>query len=160
MKEFELMKKTLYPNKLKSILFLILTLVFVIIGIYMLTDGEKMGWLVTVFFGLGMIVFIVNLFPQASYLKLDKEGFETCSLFKKHRYSWSEIGHFGVGKISNNKMVMFNFSKEYQRARKIRKVSSIISGAEGALHDNFGLKAEELAELMNAYKIGSDKLKK
>lgn len=159
MKEFKLKKKTLYPNKLKSILLLILSLIFVIGGIYMLNDGKKMGWLVTVFFGLGMIVFIVNLFPQASYLKLDKEGFETSSLFKKHRYSWNEISHFGVGKISNNKMVMFDFSKEYKKARKIRKVASMISGAEGALHDNFGLKAEELAELMNAYKIESDKLK-
>jgi len=47
---------------------------------------------------------------------------------------------------------MFNFSEEYKKAKKARKISSALSGAEGALHDTFGLKAEELADLMNEYK--------
>jgi len=121
----------------------------------MILEGEGMGWIVTGFFGFGSLIFIVNMLPQASYLKLDGVGFETSSLFRKHKYNWDDISHFGVGKISNNTMVMFNFSSSYQKARNARKIASMISGAEGALHDNFGMKAEELAQLMNEYKRAS-----
>lgn len=158
MEENKLQTRTLYPSKTKSVLFLLLTLVFVVIGILMILDGAGMGWLVTIVFGLGTITFILNMLPQASYLKLDSEGFEMCSLFRKHRYSWEDVSYFGVGRISHNKMVMFDFSDRYQKARKARKISSMIAGAEGALHDNFGMKAEELADLMNAYKVGSGKM--
>jgi len=53
---------------------------------------------------------------------------------------------------------MFNFSEEYKKAKKARKISSAISGAEGGLHDTFGLKAEELAKLMNEYKYASNRM--
>jgi len=152
MKKYSLEEKKLYPKKWKSILFLLLTLVFVVGGIWMILDGEKMGWFVAIFFGLGGLVFLINLLPQASYLKLNEEGFETCSMFRKHKYNWSDVGGFGVGSISGNKMVMFNFSQEYKKAKNARKLSSALAGAEGALHDTFGLKAEELAGLMNEYK--------
>jgi len=152
MKEYSLEEKTLYPKRWKSILFLLLTLGFTIGGVWMALDGEKMGWFISIFFGLGMLVFLINLSPQASYLKLNKEGFEVCSLFRKHKYHWNEVRDFGVGSISGNKMVMFNFSEEYKKAKKVRKISSTIAGAEGGLHDTFGLKAEELADLMNEYK--------
>lgn len=123
----------------------------------MLIDGEKMGWLVAVFYGLAALVLIVNMIPQASYLKLDREGFEFCSLFRKQRYNWNDVNQFWVDKISSNKMVMFDYSKKHQRAKTAREVSSMITDAEAALHDNFGMKAEDLAELMNRYKLENDK---
>lgn len=148
-----LVEQKLHPKKTKSILFLLLTLVFFVIGIMMIIDGEQKGWFVSITFGIGTLIFIVNLLPQASYLLLDKEGFEMCSMFRKHRYKWNEVAYFTVGSISNNKMVMFDFVPGYTKAKKGRKIASVISGAEAALHDTFGLKAEELAALMNAYKV-------
>lgn len=144
--------KKLYPGKIKSLLLFVVNLLFVAMGIFLINKGERFGWAICIFFGLGTIVSIINLLPQASYLKLDEEGFETCSMFRKNKYNWKDVVGFGVGRISTNKMVVFNFSKEFKGSRKIRKVSSSMTGFEGALHDTFGWKAEELAELMNTYK--------
>ena len=152
MPQSDLEKKVLYPNKMKSMLYVGITLVFVVIGIFMLQDGAPMAWFVTITFGLGLLIFLLNLLPQASYLILDEQGFETSSLFRKHRYSWDDVNDFSVGRISSNQMVMFNFSHNYQAARKARKVSTMIAGAEGALHDTFGMKAQDLAALMQSYK--------
>jgi len=43
MEKLNLKNKTLYPSKTKPILFLLLTLVFVVIGIFMILEGERMG---------------------------------------------------------------------------------------------------------------------
>lgn len=145
-------EQVLRPKMIKFIFYQVICLAFLAMGILMIRDGEVMGWFATIFFGLGFLVLLINFIPGASYLKLNKEGFEVCSMFRKHQYKWSEIQSFGVGVISNNKMVMFDFTEEYGKQTNARKVSSFLAGAEGALHDTFGLKAEELAALMNEYK--------
>lgn len=152
MKEFSFCKRKLHPKKTSSVLSLLVTLLFLVIGVLMILDNEGEGWFVAIVFGFGFLISVVNLLPKASYLLLDEEGFETCSLFRKHKYHWNDVSHFVVGSISHNKMVMFNFSKEYAKGKRSRKMASFISGAEGALHDTFGLKAEELAKLMNRYR--------
>lgn len=159
MQSFNLPNRTLHTSKIKTLPFLIGTLVFTVIGIYMILDEAEMGWFVAISFGIGSTIFAVNMLPQASYLNLDEKGFEMSSLFKKSRYEWDEINHFSHGSFNGNKMVTFYFAKEFQRAKKLRKLASIMGGAEGALHDTFGLKAEELAELMNAYKAESKRVK-
>jgi len=145
-------EKILYPNKFKSILWLLVTLVFTVGGIFMILDGENMGWLVVSFFGLGIPVFILNLLPKAAYLKLDTDGFETCTMFKKTRYRWEDVHSFTTGRIHSNKMVMYNFSEKFQKQKTMRKISSGLAGSEAALQDTYGLKATELAALMNDYK--------
>jgi len=81
-------EKTLYPKKWKSMLFLLLTLAFTVAGVWIILDGEKMGWFVSIFFGLGVLVFLINLFPQASYLKLNEEVYRatkwSCSISQKN----------------------------------------------------------------------------
>lgn len=145
-------ERILYPKKIKSILLLILCIAFVVIGVLMINDGQKVGWFVAITFLLGVVTFVINLVPKSSYLKLDESGFEICSLFRTHKYNWSDIAFFTVGRISHNKMVMFNFSATYERQKRARKIATAISGTEGALHDTFGLKAQELADLMNSYR--------
>jgi len=152
MPQQNLPEKTLYPSKLKGILLLLMIALFVAVGIWMINSGESKGWFVAIGFGLGFLILAVNLLPQASYLKLDKEGFEFSSLFRKHKYYWTEVNHFSAGSIANNKMVMFDFSEAYNKAKKSRKVATALSGSEAALHDTFGMKAQDLADLMNEYK--------
>jgi hypothetical protein len=57
--------------------------------------------------------------------------------------------------ISLNKMVVFNYSASYTKSKKGRSLSKGIAGWEGGLHDTFGMKAEKLMNLMNAYWIAA-----
>jgi len=87
---------TLRPAKAKTIGFLLVCLVFAVAGALMVRTGEAMGWL-SVFFGLGCVVFGINLLPGASYLHLGPEGFIPCSLFRRWpQVRWDTVSEFRV----------------------------------------------------------------
>lgn len=148
---------TLRPSKTSMILYFALCSIFTVVGALMIGDGRTMGWLIAVLFGLGSLVFLLQLLPNCSYLRLDPTGFTMCSLFRSHHYRWSEVEHFGITRIGLNKMVAFNFSDQFDRARIARRVATEISGYEGALPDPYGMKHEQLAELMNQWKVRCDR---
>ncbi len=142
----------LYPSKIKNFLFLILCIGFVLIGIWMIIDKEPLGWFVALTFAIGIPVFVIMMLPGSTHLKLDKDGFETRTLFRCSTYSWKDISIFIPGKIGGNETVLFNFSPHYEGQEAGRKVALAISGVEGALPDTYGKKAEDLAEIMNEWK--------
>jgi hypothetical protein len=145
---------TLHPNPWKTFFLLLISLTFVATGIRITISepGNWIGWLGVVFFGLCAVFFILNTLPNFSYLKLNKEGFEICSIGKKHFYFWREIEIFQAVNLSFfTKIIVFNFSENFIQSKKIKRFSSPISGWEGGLHDTFGMKPEKLAALMNEY---------
>ena len=146
--------RKLYPSKLKTILYLLVCSAFTTIGIFMLLEGDEefMGWLGVCFFGLGVLVFFISLFPSANYLKLDENGFEVCNLYRKTRYNWQDIHSFSAGSIHMNAMVFYDFSPNFKKQRTLRKINTKIAGSQAALPNTYGLKAEALADLMNDYK--------
>lgn len=119
----------------------------------MIGDGDRLGWLEIFFFGSGFIVFCVSMLPGSAYLKLDSNSFTFCSLFRPHTLRWDEVEAFGVTTIALRKMVAFNFSELHGGHRRMRKISSVLSGYEAALPDTYGRKAEELAALMNEWRM-------
>ena len=143
---------TLYPSKMKTGIYLLLSLGFVAAGIWMVLNHEPLGWLAVGFFGICALAFIITLIPGSSYLKLDEAGFEIRTLFRKESYRWEDIERFGWGKIGRNKMVVLNFKPGYQGQALGRKVGRAVTGVEGALPDTYGKSPEELAEMMNAWK--------
>ena len=72
---------TLYPTKTKHFMLLLISLAFTAIGIWMGIDGKWMGFLCAAFFGLGILIFIIQLLPGSSYLRLYKDEFEYCAFF-------------------------------------------------------------------------------
>ncbi|MEM6687019.1 MAG: STM3941 family protein [Bacteroidota bacterium] len=144
-------EKILYPSKVKSSMLVIISLIFTLGGAFMIAAGDTIGWLVSGFFGICLVVAIVGMFPKANYLKLHKSGFELCSLFRKTKYQWEDVHMFKVKKMYVNTMVMFNFSEQFQQHITMRKVNTKLSGSEGALPDTYGLTAKELASLLNTY---------
>lgn len=146
-------EKILYPKKSKAIFGLVLPLLLTAVGIWMvLYKNAILGWIATIFFGLGVVIAFINLLPNASYLKLYKDGFEFCTMYKKDRYNWDDIQSFSTGTANFKTMVTFNFAESFQKYKTMRKVSAKIGGKEGALPDTYGLTANELAYLMNEYK--------
>ena len=53
-------------------------------------------------------------------------------------------------------MVMFNYAESYQGALAVRRINAALTGFEAALPDSYGLRPEELADLMNSYKAAQN----
>jgi hypothetical protein len=152
MHDFE-SEQLLHPSKLRMILFAMLSVVFVAGGICGINSGDTAtGWCVTLFFGLCGIVCILNILPNASHLRLTKEGFEVKSLYRARTYSWSDVHDFRVYEVENKKMVGFDLSDSHPTGATTRKVSSALTGVEDGLPDTYGMKAEALARLMDEWK--------
>jgi hypothetical protein len=145
--------KILKPSVFKTILCLLGSLCFVALTPLVIDKNAIAAWSGLILFGLGVIVFIIQLFPNTSYLKLTEEGFEVKSLFKSHFTKWSDVESFEVGYLGNNKAVMFNYSENHTKQKLGKQVASAMTGAEGGLPNTYGMKAKELAELMNEWKL-------
>lgn len=72
----------LKPGKGKSILLFIVSTVFVCLGIALWESNKILAVFTVVFFGLCLLVFIINLIQNASHLKIDDHGIEMKNLFK------------------------------------------------------------------------------
>ena len=145
--------QTLYPSRLKFALLAFISLVFVAIGFLVRNDGNPTAaYLLMAIFGLGFVVSIIQLIPGSASLTLDRDGFTTSSLFKKSTIRWHDIARFGVARIRRRKMVTLHYDRGYVGQETSRSIARQLTGAEGALPDTYGLKAEDLADLMNEIK--------
>lgn len=151
---------TAYPSKRRLLLSLLGSVVFSAIGVLLICDGKKddaaAGWLCGIFFGLGSVIILAELHPKASFLTVDKDGIEFCSLFRKTRLRWAEISGFGAFKYFRwyrfeTKKVGINFSVEYKGSSKGRAVAKTLIGFEGQLPDAYGFRAEDLAQLLTHF---------
>ena len=142
----------LQPSRRKWIGMLVFAVVFVVGAAFMIPGQPVWGWAGVVLFGLGIPVSLIQLLPGQSYLEIDRDGFTMAGMFRKHRTAWADVAGFGVMSIHSNKMVGWNYSPGYQGQSVGRAFASVISGAQAALPDTYGMKAEALAELLNECK--------
>ena len=124
------------------------------------------GWFALIFFGLGVLVFLFQALTNASYLLLTRDGFQMHGIRKSRLIPWSEVGAFAayipptllaawLPKRINNvgpKMVVFDYRPDVDSFRRMRAVNKALTGHDAGLADTYGLKAEELASLMNAWR--------
>ena len=145
--------KTLYPSRGKQLLLLLICATFVVVGVILINKENTLtAWACTLFFGLCLVVFVVTLLPGAAYLKLTDEGFELCSLFRKHFTPWTDIEQFGVGYSGIKKMVLMKYKPTVTSQQMARQMSAAVTnGWDGGLPDNYGMKYNELADLLNSY---------
>ena len=128
---------------------LIVCLGFVAAGLWMAPREPLIGYSSAAFFGLGVVIAIVTLHPNSTYLLLDKSGFTFSTLFRKSYVPWHHVQSFVVARVYVNNMVGWNYSPNFQRSPTMRRVNTRISGAEAALPDTYGLSAGELVAMMN-----------
>lgn len=145
----------LRPKKSKILLLLLASLAFTVIGFFMIRGGNTMGWFVALFFGLCLLVFIIQLFPGASQLKLTEEGFIMTSLFKSHFTKWSDVKAFEADYLGPNKTVVFDFIDSHTGQTAGKDLAKSLSGSHGALPSAYGLKAVELAKIMKEWKANN-----
>ena len=143
------------PNKLKNSISLLGCLVFVVIGFFILDEDPKIGWGCIFFFGLGVVVSLIQFYPNSTYLKLTDEGFEVKGLFRSSFTKWTDIKDFRQGQIKGNKMIFFDYTDLHQKSKSGKRVAKFLSGKEGAVQSIYNIKTEELLELMKKYKLKS-----
>ncbi|MCC6961950.1 MAG: hypothetical protein IT585_01720 [candidate division Zixibacteria bacterium] len=144
---------TLRPSRTRTALLFCGSLMFVILGVWMVREGLVVGYLSIGFFGLGLIAFGLNFHPRAAYLHLSEDGFTYCRGFLRHTHGWSDIQEFGVVIFKFNRIVAWNFAPDYPASRGGRAFSRWIADFEAALPDTYGMKAEYLAELMERLRL-------
>ncbi|MCF2873404.1 MULTISPECIES: STM3941 family protein [Tenacibaculum] len=144
-------------NKLKSIILIIICTAFVIIGISMLEKQSLVAWLQIMFFGLGIVVFFIQLLPNSSYLKLNNEGFEVRSLYRSTFTKWTDVTSFKLGKLHNSRMILFDYSDQHKKWKNVKKLSKLIANNEGGIQTSYKIPSSELVEILNQYKQRSEK---
>ena len=142
----------LRPSRWRWLVLLFFAASSTVIAVPRIHDGDQRGWFVLSIFGIFTLTALIVILPAASYLRLTREGFTVCSLYRKSFTRWSEVTEFRGASVGLNTLVGFDYAPEFQRWRRGRRLSAAISGCEGALPDTYGLGAVKLAVLMTAYR--------
>jgi len=145
----------LRPSRLKWIGVFLICAVFTVIGVLMIRDGAMKGWLPTLIFGAGLVISFLPLIGFRSSLTLGPEGFEQMLMGRRMAYRWDEVSEFGVwgmshGPFSSTHLV--SFEPLHEDDTKLKRLNRGLAGASSALGDTFGMKAIDLAIIMNLYR--------
>jgi hypothetical protein len=151
----------LKPNKFKSTAQYIalagISGLFVAIGIWMISDGEVMGWLIAGFFALGipvsLFMIISTLFLDTNYLQLTPDGFEVNMGLKVHFTKWDEVTEFFPIQMNRSVYVAYNFTERYTKMESARKLSKSMTGVEAMFMESYGKSTKELADLLNEWRV-------
>jgi hypothetical protein len=98
--------------------------------------------------------------PGAAFLKLDQQGFTVCHWFKKTSYRWCDIADFRVisrrymGIIPFRRFVGFRYTESSGKRHLALRIAGAIARFDQALPDTYGMKAKELALLLDRWRQG------
>jgi hypothetical protein len=155
----------LRPAKRKWVLVTLICGAFSIVGVGMVLNAAApfdrvQAWFGLGFFGLGLVIAVVQLLPGSSFVRISEEGLLVRSLWRDHFYKWSDIESFGVAEFTTihsgipqkHRTVGFNFSPtaaDAQRGAGLKKLSRALAGFEAALPDSYGRDPAEFASELN-----------
>jgi hypothetical protein len=145
----------LRPARTKTAFLLTISLAFTAIGGGMIVSGQGItGWFVTLFFGICSAAFAIQLSPGASYLQLSSEGFVACSLFRRQPLiRWDSVSEFHVAPAPGSGMKMVVYSRGHSRHPRLAAINRSLVGATDALPDTYGRTPDELAALLNEWRL-------
>jgi hypothetical protein len=143
---------TLYPSRRKLLLVLLVCGVFAVGGFGMVTQAAPGGWFVLVVFALGTIIAAVALLPGAASLKLDRDGFQTTSLFRRRRTLWQDVTGFEPASIPPSMLKLVVYDDVNAAGRAVAGLNAAIAGRNAGLPDTYGLSAADLARLMTRWR--------
>jgi uncharacterized protein (DUF58 family) len=127
----------LRAGRVRNLLFALLFAGFAIIGVVAALSLPA-AWFGAVFFGALAVALVVSTLRSRSGLELAPEGFTVRSLTGGERIAWGDVRRFRVGRQpGRGAMVAYDLRAGDQ---------------EGVLPDNYGMHAEELAELLELWR--------
>ncbi|WP_321478113.1 hypothetical protein [uncultured Paludibaculum sp.] len=149
-------ERILYPGRLRTLFLAVACAVFTLMGLS--AGGSGLLWALLA--GIGAFIFFTSLLPSAAWLKLDAQGFTYRIAFREHRHNWANIRSFGVltrrylGIIPVSRIVCFTFTEEHKKTKSLLlRMATVIARYDGQLPDNYGMKARDLAALMENWRL-------
>lgn len=125
--------------------------VFVVIGIFMIfTKGDFLAWFVTLFFGLVAGVGLYQVFGPGGRLELGPDTFTIVNLGRRTTERWDECADFATYRTGPNELVAYDRARDM--GTHMAEMNRMLSGRSAGLPDTFGMKARDIADLMNAYR--------
>jgi len=113
--------------------------------------ADARGWWAAAFFGIVTTVVGVSLIPGVVYLELTAHGFACHQIFKTWRYQWEDVAGFTPIR-PGQPMVAFRFEPTYRGSRLPWRFLRPASGLDAGLPGTYGMRAEDLANLMNRWR--------
>lgn len=147
--------KIFRPNKLKNSILFLGCSAFVAIGVFILDKDPKIGWGCILFFGLGVIVSLIQFYPNSTYLKLTDDGFKVKGLLRSSFTKWTDVQDFREGQINGNKMIFFDYTDKHKKWNNGKNVAKFLSVKERAIQSSYSIKTGQLLDLMKEYKLKS-----
>jgi hypothetical protein len=130
----------------------VVAVAFVAAGVVMMLDGNFWGWVTVAFFGLCLVVAGWQLVSPGRLI-LTPEGFTVVTLGRTMRYELAKCGVFTVWRnpFGGTRMVVFDYEGSDGR---LGRANRRLAGASASLPDTYGMKAEQLARILNDARAG------
>ncbi len=119
-------------DRWKHVRLLIACLGFVATGIWLVIHGKLFGWIVLMFFGSGLLIFIWQIVDSRPRLIIDEKGVIDRTL-GVGRIAWSDIKAAYVMSISENDFICLELKNPAKYVRKLSKVKRAMTAANRQL---------------------------
>jgi len=107
---------------------LIASVGFVATGIWLVSHGQSFGWVVILFFGSGLPIFLRNLIDSRPRLVIDADGVTDRTL-GVGRIAWSDIESAYLQSIQGNDFICLELKDPAKYAQKLSKVRRAMAAA-------------------------------
>jgi hypothetical protein len=137
---------------------------YVLLSLNFLAHSFRRGsgtWLPCLFFLLLAVERFLPYVPGGAFLKLDQAGFTVCYWFKETRYRWCDIAAFKVithrywGIIPYRRRVGLQYTENSGKRTFLVRIAGALTRFDRALPDTYGMKAKELAQLLDRWRLGN-----
>jgi hypothetical protein len=129
------------------------------VGVLMIREDMAAGWVCLVLFGAGTSVFLVLLI-RPNRLEINATGIAVDPAFRRSwSADWSQCGPFRVYDVGegwgSKKLIVFNCAVPTGQGRRVRRFNRMMGAGDAWLSDTYGMRASELAALLNSYRDAS-----
>jgi len=117
-------------------------------GVWLCMLTAILGGLFVAMFGLALVVVVLQLLPNSSYLEIRSDGFTMRGFYRDHLYLWQDIQAFVPISIHGNRMTAVTFTPEFAGRVWGRNMSQALAGCDGAIPE-YGVPADKMADILN-----------
>ena len=147
-------RRTLQVGQGRWTLLAMVCAAFMFGGYAMLQDGQAFaGWGLLICFGIGLAISLVQLTWWRSALVLEADRFHLSNLGRSWSERWDECSEFTVILMHGNNFV--GYDRAADQGKRLAAINRSLAGAQAMLPDTFGFTAENLVELLNAYRAAA-----
>ena len=124
----------------------------VICLVWAVYDADWKFSLMAAFWGLMASLSYVGLLPDSCYLELTPNGFTERQVFLTWSRRWQDVEFFIATKDSEGDVVAFRYIDGCPRSL-LSKLNESKTGVSGSLMASYGTNADELAGILNAWRL-------